>query len=311
MASKRSLARLYQIVPFHDALLADRVRNRAFERALRARVRPSTTVLDIGSGTGLWAIAAARLGARRVVAVEKEPWLVSVIEELARENGVAERVEVVLGDSRRIRLGRRFDLIVSETVGNEAFDEGMLAILADARRRFLRAGGAVIPHAVALAAAPVRAPALAPRERRLPIGTAYFDSLAVHFPRGPGRLPLRRLAPAAPLLRVEMASPSAPTTLDDLRGRWRVRELGRVNAFAFWVEMTLAPGIRLSTFSGTHWVPTVLGVEPLGSGPGTVDLRLHLSPRGSRWDALVTTRGRSRTLRYSGLFAFGSLRARR
>ena len=58
----RSLSRMERLLVYHDLLLRDSVRNRAFRRALAARVVPGSSVLDIGSGTGLWAIEAARLG---------------------------------------------------------------------------------------------------------------------------------------------------------------------------------------------------------------------------------------------------------
>jgi len=79
--------------------------------------------LDIGAGTGLWAIAAAKLGAKRVVAIERDELLAALIRNLVRENQVGARVEIAQGDSREITVGRDFDVIISETIGNLGFDE--------------------------------------------------------------------------------------------------------------------------------------------------------------------------------------------
>ena len=99
----------------HRTLLTDRNRNRSFYRALSDSITNESVVLDIGSGTGIWAVAAAMLGARRVVAIEYEPLLIGVIKAVAAENGVADKVEVVLGDSREVQLGKEFDVVISET----------------------------------------------------------------------------------------------------------------------------------------------------------------------------------------------------
>ncbi len=73
MAKRPSPARFLGTLSFHQVLLADTRRNRAFHRALAARVRPGHSVLDIGAGSGIWSVVAARLGARRVVALERDP----------------------------------------------------------------------------------------------------------------------------------------------------------------------------------------------------------------------------------------------
>lgn len=56
-------------------------------------VRPGGAVLDVGSGSGVLAVAAARLGAARVVAVDIDPAAVAATRANAAANGVADRIE--------------------------------------------------------------------------------------------------------------------------------------------------------------------------------------------------------------------------
>ena len=157
MAANDTETRLYQqtaqLLKDHESLLSDEHRNRPFYKALKNHVTGTSSVLDIGSGTGLWAIAAARMGARRVVAIEQDVLLLGLIKALARHNGVADRVEVLGGDSRQAGLGKDFDIVISETVGHLVFDEPIVPIMIDARERFLKPGGVLIPGSVALLAA--------------------------------------------------------------------------------------------------------------------------------------------------------------
>ena len=309
--SGTSVEDLHRLLAYHRALLQDGTRNRAFRAALARRVRPGADVLDIGAGTGVWAVTAARLGARHVVAVEKEPLLLPLIEAAARENGVGDRVVTVCGDSRRLRLSRRFDVVVSETIGNEAFDEDVVPILEDARRRFLKPGGTLIPSEVSLMAAPARV-----GRKRLPAGIAlrwaFFGSLAVHFPCSPGA-GLRLLGRPAVLARADLmradlgrSESGAKAEGRGLAARFRVRDRGAVDGFAVWPEAELAPGVRLETLRGTAWRPRLYPTEPLPAGAGEVSFRLFLEPPDRRWE--VGHRGGIGV--YSPLFAFGALRPR-
>ena len=65
-------------------------------------VRPGDTVLDVGSGSGVLAIGAARLGAKRVIGVEHEPDAVTSAEANVRMNGVEDRVSLLAGDARTL-----------------------------------------------------------------------------------------------------------------------------------------------------------------------------------------------------------------
>lgn len=66
-----------QLLAGHEKLLSDAERNKLLYEALKKHVTSERSVLDIGSGTGIWAVAAATLGAKRVVAIEEEPLLIS------------------------------------------------------------------------------------------------------------------------------------------------------------------------------------------------------------------------------------------
>ncbi|MCX7854466.1 MAG: 50S ribosomal protein L11 methyltransferase [Anaerolineae bacterium] len=78
--------------------------------ALEDYVRPGARVLDLGTGSGILAIAAAKLGAKRVLALDTDPQAVSVARENVYRNGVADRVRVARGSLAQA-IGR-FDVVV-------------------------------------------------------------------------------------------------------------------------------------------------------------------------------------------------------
>ena len=91
-------------------------------------------MLDLGAGTGILSLFAARAGAARVYAVERTTVAV-LAQELAAANGVAETVGIH-GDIMDIELPERVDVIVSEWLGGFGIDEGMLVPVIAARDRW-------------------------------------------------------------------------------------------------------------------------------------------------------------------------------
>ena len=79
---------------------------------LEEYVCPGATVLDFGSGTGILAIAAVKLGAASALAVDNDPWAVENALENISRNRVPRRVKAVEGDGRKLPK-RSFDLIVA------------------------------------------------------------------------------------------------------------------------------------------------------------------------------------------------------
>ncbi len=151
----------------HARMLHDERRTGDYLAALAAAVRPDDVVLDIGTGSGVLAVAAARAGARHVYAVEASD-IAEVAERVFAVNGVRDRVTLLPGWSRQIELPERADLLVAEVIGNEPLEEEILETTLDARRRLLAPGARLIPHALTLLARPVLLPR--PRSDSVPSG---------------------------------------------------------------------------------------------------------------------------------------------
>ena len=134
---------------WHFSLVRDEVRNRAYDAALRRAIRPGMRVLEIGTGSGILAMMAARAGAAEVITCEMNP----IVAETARlniaRNGYADRIRVLGLHSDKLDaehdLGGRMDLLVSEIVSNDLLAEDILPAQERAMRDLLKPGAAAIP----------------------------------------------------------------------------------------------------------------------------------------------------------------------
>jgi len=138
----------------HLKMLADRHRIAAYKKAIHANIRPGDIVADIGTGTGVLAFMALQAGAARVYALESDA-IIETARKMAAENGFLEKVVFINADSREARLPEKVDVVITETFGGMGIDEGTIDILVDARERFLKPGGRILPECLNLWALPV------------------------------------------------------------------------------------------------------------------------------------------------------------
>ncbi|MGB6162350.1 MAG: methyltransferase domain-containing protein [Pseudonocardiaceae bacterium] len=142
---------------FHDLLLGDEIRMAAFRAAIAETVQPDMTVLDLGTGTGILALWALEAGADRVYGIDFNASVLQTATERVVAAGYGKRFHPICGVSFDVSLPERVDVVVSETMGNLADNEGFVAILADARYRLLAEGGLMVPSRVESYLVPVAA----------------------------------------------------------------------------------------------------------------------------------------------------------
>src|SRR5262245_58692514 len=112
-------------IDFHRRMLADTVRHTAFREALARVIVPgTTTVADIGAGTGILAFFARQLGAREVWLYEHGSVL-GLAEAIAKRSAI-DGLHFVQEHSLNVEDPMHVDLVVAEVLGNFAYEEGVL-----------------------------------------------------------------------------------------------------------------------------------------------------------------------------------------
>ncbi|MCB1503898.1 MAG: 50S ribosomal protein L11 methyltransferase [Hyphomicrobiaceae bacterium] len=282
-------------IEYHRTLIADRVRNRALFEALRKVIRKGETVVaDIGAGTGLIGMMAARLGAKEVYLYEMAE-VAGVASEILKQNRVR-NCHLMPCSSLEMVDPPRVDVVISETLGNYAFEENMIDTLGDARQRHLKSGGTIIPGKVRQFVAPVVSSKFDEEMRAWDgVGADLGIALDLGFARtmSLNNIYVRAISPKdlldagqSAVRWDEVDFNSARNNKSARKGevRWTMDGVHQVFGLAVWWEAELVPGITLSTAPGsptTHWEQLYFPMlEPMQVQPGEV-LQASLRSRSS------------------------------
>jgi protein arginine N-methyltransferase 1 len=248
-------------IEYHRTLIADRVRNDAFHAALsRVIKKGETTVADIGAGTGLIGLMAAKLGAREVILYEAAE-VAAVAAETLKANR-AKSCQLMPCHSTEMQEPPRVDVVVSETLGNYALEENIVATLADARQRHLKDGGVIIPARIRQYVVPVVSDRIQKEllawdevgfgldlsaAREMSLNNAYVRTFAADELLDGG-------AAAKEWDVVELGSDARANRKGE--AAWKLERAQAIHGFAYWWDADLTHGITLSTSPlapRTHW----------------------------------------------------------
>lgn len=251
---------------WHLPMLADTARNEAFATAIAAAVRPDDIVLDIGTGSGLLAMMAARAGARHVHACEMLPDLAALARIVVAENGYADRITVIAKPSTELVVGvdlpERATLLVTETFDALLIGEGALAAITHARASLLTPTARIIPAGGVIRGQLVTLPRL---KALFPLRTLCgFDlrAFAAHaldkqfYPVMPEIEAITSLSDPVDILRADFSQEVA--TEQSWTTAIPATQDGVVQALLLWLDLRLDPATLLSSGPGgtaRHWNP--------------------------------------------------------
>lgn len=141
-----------QVPAWHWKMVQDTDRNGAYATAIAACIGPGMTVLEIGAGTGLLAMLAARAGADHVYTIEMNARMARIARDCIAANGLSDRVTVLEMMSTDVKVGshlpRRCDVLIHEILSTNLLQERVIPAVADARERLLVPDAPLLPDTI-------------------------------------------------------------------------------------------------------------------------------------------------------------------
>ncbi|GAA5986806.1 hypothetical protein JCM5350_005245 [Sporobolomyces pararoseus] len=138
----------YQYNDIHEIMLKDAVRTNAYRDFILHPANAPTfkdkVVLDVGCGTGILSMFAAKAGAKKVYAVDASNVAYKAMRNI-KANGFQDVIQVIKGKVEEIELPEKVDVIISEWMGYCLLYECMLDSVLLARDKYLAPGGLMVP----------------------------------------------------------------------------------------------------------------------------------------------------------------------
>ena len=244
-------------------MIADQVRMEAYRKAIHEVVKKGDVVADIGTGSGILAFFALQAGAKKVYAIEQRK-IIEEAQQLAKINGLEERIVFIEGRSDRVELPENVDVITSEILGHFGYEEHVTRFKIDARKRFLKSEGRLVPAWLELYLVPVMSESIWNDHIGFWRDDCYgFDFSAV---RGSASSQIystdcsskaTQLAPPSKISHVNFYEVEKAPFM--FQGKSVIQKRGPLHGWVGYFQSGLSPSVVLSTSPErpkTHWMQT-------------------------------------------------------
>uniref|UniRef100_A0A336L7H1 type I protein arginine methyltransferase n=1 Tax=Culicoides sonorensis TaxID=179676 RepID=A0A336L7H1_CULSO len=154
MTSKDYYFDSYAHFGIHEEMLKDEVRTCTYRNSIyhNKHLFKGKVVLDIGCGTGILSMFAAKAGAGKVIGVDCSA-IIEYAKDIVRDNNLDHIITLVKGKVEEIELPEgieKVDIIISEWMGYCLFYESMLDTVLYARDKWLKSDGMLFPDRCSL-----------------------------------------------------------------------------------------------------------------------------------------------------------------
>ncbi|MEL6708452.1 MAG: 50S ribosomal protein L11 methyltransferase [Pseudomonadota bacterium] len=259
----------HRLPTWHAGMLRDQRRNEAYSRAIEQTAK-GRVVLDIGTGSGLLAMIAARAGAAHVFACEADQRLAAAARQVIETNGLSDRITVYARHSNALSrtddLAGGVDMVVSEIFSEDLIREGVLPSLAHARSELCQADALFLPEKASVEMALAEFPIPAPP----PDEVEGFDLRPIH------KLFVKKAhaSPAAKAVTIRGASrtliefdftPACELPMNGSSTVALASDGGELSGAAQWIKIQFTPDVVYENAPGgeanMHWL---IGLIPFG-----------------------------------------------
>ena len=137
----------YARLSIHEDMLSDKIRTLGYREAIdgNAHLFKDKIVLDVGCGTGILSMIAAKAGAKHVIGVDASG-IIEHAKRIVSDNGLTEKITLLRGTMESVKLPfEKVDIILSEWMGYALLYESMLPSVLWARDKYLSKDGIVLP----------------------------------------------------------------------------------------------------------------------------------------------------------------------
>jgi protein arginine N-methyltransferase 1 len=284
----------YNSPSVHLAMLKDNVRVFAFQKALKELIKPGeTTVLEIGTGTGILSLISASLGAKSVFATESANGMIEISKKSFLKNKVGHNINLIPIEDTTPILPKSVDIIMSECLGHFAFDENMVRVVSSLKP-LLNEGGHFIPRNIRLCIASTNSSDIFSsfiepwNKKMFGFDFSHLKTKAVQ------QIYVKTFfSENITSLETEIINYHVGDSINVLKGNAKllIKSSGLIYGLVGWFEAELAENVWLSTspfLSSTHWEQVFLPFEePLNVKAGT-KLNVDLSIQSSQTNNNVT-----------------------
>lgn len=142
---------IFSTIDLVNQCLIDKERVNAFKKAILKLVRKGSNVLEVGIGSGVLSLIAAKAGAEKIYAIEIDPFVAKTAKKIIRENGYDSIIKIIMGDATKIKINtkEKIDIIIAETLTTGMIDEQQVNIINNLhRQKIISSQTKIIPYRI-------------------------------------------------------------------------------------------------------------------------------------------------------------------